>query len=266
MKQIVAEIIKETLRYQSQFDTVRWQAKTPSGTIISPKWEFTNCYASALQYELGTLELRCIPGRGPRPEAQMPEMWYLYLFKLLKEVGLCPPEVEAIYQNGANCLIIPPNPWDRHTIYIALCYYRQSDIHPGELMQALMLYEKLRPQGTTLLQCLHWCAMHTSLGSGHYFMAPAPYGGADKNDLANGQALAWFAKQTLAERLQICPPKKSGGYDNHYTYTLLAQKAKLFPSLKVEDLSEILNPKYAHLYQNPELVDENSTAGTALSG
>jgi hypothetical protein len=186
----------------------------------------------------------------------MPALWYHHFFRLLKGTGLVPPEVKTLHRKGAHCLIIPRTGWDRHTIYITLCYYRQVDQKPKEIMKAMLLWKRLAPHGTSFLQVLHYLAATTSFDCGHYFMSTGVYGGASVNDLANGQALAWFSRQSKFARSKICPhkpgtPRTYGS--NTYTYTLLAAKAKEMKSLKVEDLVEILNPKYAHLYEEPEL-------------
>jgi hypothetical protein len=257
MKDVLKATAEVSKKYTPIGDLVRWTATTKDGGKVSPNWEHNNCYAQALQHEPGTLEIRCIPARSAekRDKTQMPAVWYHHFFQLLRQNGLIVPETKTLHRNGANCLIIPPSGWDRHTVYITLCYYRQCDVFPQEVMQAMLLYRRLASKGTTFLQCMHWLAVQTKFGSGHYFLNVGPYGGADKLDLANGLALSWFAQRTKEERLELCPHKKLQGYDSRYTYTLLALKAKLFSSLKVADLGAILDPKHAPLYLEPKMTE-----------
>lgn len=254
MKDILKATAKAAKKFKVKQDLVRWTATTPDGKPVNANWATTNCYAQALSYEPGRLEIRCLPYDGPTPE-QLPAWWYHYFFRLLKQHGLVPPEVKILHRKGANCMIIPATGWDRHSIYIALCYYRQMDIYPQEVMQALLLYRQLAPQGTNFFQCLHWLAAITKVDTGHYFMTFGAYGGGGvATDLSTGMALAWFAQQSREKRLELCPAKTANSaYDSRYTYTFLAKQAKLFPSLKVEDLGAILDPQYAPLYANPAM-------------
>jgi hypothetical protein len=271
MKDILKATAEVSKKYTAIGDMVRWTATTAEGAEVG-KWAYTACYAQALSYEPGTLEIRCIPARNAetRKASQMPSVWFHHFFQLLRQSGLIVPETKTLHRNGANCLIIPPSGWDRHTVYITLCYYRQCDVFPQEVMQAMLLYRRLATKGTTFLQCMHWLAVNTKFGAGHYFLNVGPYGGADKLDLANGLALSWFARRSKEERLKICPPKTKPGYDSRYTYTLLAQKAKSFESLKVGNTHAMLDPKYAPLYLEPKMKEvpkpPEKPVGEALPG
>jgi len=252
LKNILAATEKVAGKYKPKSDSVRWTAWKEDGTEVS-KWQSTACYSTGM-YMLPELEIHCLPMGGPSA-GQMPALWYHHFFRLLKETGLVPPEVKTLHRKGAHCLIIPRTGWDRHTVYITLCYYRQVDQKPNEIMKGMLLWKRLAPYGTNFLQVLHYLAATTKFGSGHYFMNTGVYGGASVNDLANGQALAAFARMTKAQRAKACPHKVGAQrtWDtNKYTYTYLAKRAQKMKSLKVEDLVEILDPKHAHLYEEPQ--------------
>lgn len=266
LKAMLAEAWEAAQKYRpnDHTDYVRWTAFRENGTEIS-RWEYTSCYSPGM-HVLPHLEIHCLPWQGSSSEG-LPAPWYRYFFRLLKQVGLCPPEAKVAHRNGANCLILPRTGWDRHTIYIPLCYYRQADRKPHEVAQAILLWRQLASQGTHFLQVLHYLAVTTSLGSGHYFMSKGPYGNSvPTTSLANGQALAWFARLSKEQRLEICPlplPYAKPTWDTDLdTYALLAKKAKEMESesVKVEELVEILDPKYARYYESPVLAGKQQEA------
>ena len=240
-------------KYEGKRDLVRWFAFKEDGGDVNPyghRSSATNCYMRAME-QLGELEIHCVPYGGPS-EGQLPALYFTYFFRLLKQHGLVPPSTKALHRNGANCMLLPREGWDRHSLYIALCLYRQCDQKPSEIMQIMSLYRRLAPHGTTFLQCIHYLATYAGYCSGHYFMHFGTYGGAPETDLAYGQALAWFAQRTKEERLQLAEESE---VDN-YTYTFLARQAKGMVGGTVASSLEILNPKYAELYKTPKLKEE----------
>lgn len=248
---ILAAAEKVAERYPTKQDRAIWTAFKEDGTEIS-MWKNTACYSSGMCM-LPELEIHCLPSSGPS-EGQMPALWYHHFFRLLKGVGLVPPEVKTLHRKGAHCMIIPRTGWDRHTIYITLCYYRQVDQKPNEVMKAMLLWKRLARHGTNFMQVLHYLAATTKFGSGHYFMSTGVYGGADLKDLANGQALAQWARLSKAEKAKVIPHKKGATRDysgTHHTTSYLAAQAKKIGSTKVEELVDILDPQYAHLYEEP---------------
>jgi hypothetical protein len=134
---------------------------------------------------------------------------------------------------------------------MALCFYRQCDQKPDEIMRVLSLYRCLAPRGTSFLQCIHYLATYTKYTSGHYFMGFGPYGGAPVTDLSYGYALAWFAQRTKEERLKITG--KATNHMDSYTYTFLGRQAQKMVGGTVCSALEILNPKHAKLYKKPKL-------------
>ncbi len=260
LKAILAAAEEVSGKYQIKSDSVYWTGIKEDGTEVG-RWGYTSCYSPGMRC-LPELEIRCLPKGGPqKAPAQMPALWYHHFFRLLKGVGLVPPEVKTLHRGGAHCMIIPRTGWDRHTLYITLCYYRQVDCKPGEIMRAMLLWKRLAPHGTNFLQVLHHLAATTRFDSGHYFMNFGAYGGADKLDLANGLALAQWARKTKAQRTKACPykPVKPGEYggSNSYTDAYMSAQAKKIQSIKVEEVVEILNPQHAHLYENPRESNES---------
>lgn len=259
LNKVLAAAEEDAKGYGTKSDAVRWTAWEEDGTEVG-KWEKTICYAGAMGI-LPKLRIRCEPYKGTVKGAakdRLSSKQYLEFFELLKQHCLVPPDIEATDEEGSNCLVIPRSGWDRHTIYIALCYYRQCDQQPGEIVRAMSLYQRLKDQGTHFLQCLHYAAATTKFGSGHYFMNFGPYdGGMGKLNLASGKALAWFASLSKEQRLEECPIKNPAGggrgYDSRYTYTFLTKRAKKEKSVEVKNLVEILDPKYAEHYENPKL-------------
>jgi hypothetical protein len=232
-------------KYTGKQDRVTWSGWKGDGTEMG-KWSSSACYARGMNC-LSELEIHCLPYQGAS-KTQMPALWYHHFFRLLKRSGLVPPEVRTLHRNGAHCLIIPRTGWDRHSIYITLCYYRQCDQKPLEIVRAMLLWKRLAPHGTHLLQVLHYLAVTTKFGSVHYFMNYGAYGGAGKLDLSNGMALAWFAGLGKKERRRLARADPDRGYDGAYTNVMLAKKAKNLESVKVTELVGILDPKYAKYY------------------
>jgi hypothetical protein len=252
LEAVLAATDKVANKYQSKQDAVRWTAFNSSGQEINRWTGQTNCY-SAIMGLLPSLEIRCLPSGGPSP-TQLPALWYHHFFRLLKRSGLVPPEVKTLHRNGANCLIIPRAGWDRHTLYITLCCYRQSDIHPAEVMRIMLLYRRLASRGVHFLQCLHYGLMTSRFSPGHAFMSSGPYGGGNPLDLAQGQALAWFAQQPKKVRLSLYPSEKLARWStDNYTCYFLPAKAKEMKSIKVKKKIDILDPQYAPLYEEPQL-------------
>jgi hypothetical protein len=257
LKDILALVEKVSGKYKTKADKVVWSAWKEDGSEVG-KWTYGSCYSPGMRC-LPELEIHCLPKGGALTGLrQMPALWYHHFFRLLKQNGLVPPEVKTLHRKGAHCMIIPRTGWDRHTLYITLCYYRQVDQKPNEIMKAMLLYKRLAPRGTHFLQVMHYLAATTQFGSGHYFMNFGAYGGADKLDLANGLALAEWARKTKAQRAKACP-YKPGEYSRYSAYTndYMSAQAKKLKSVKVEDLVEILNPKYAHLYTGEPEPDGN---------
>jgi len=251
LNKILAAAEKVAGKYTKEDKTI-WTAFKEDGTEVS-MWKSTACYSSGM-YILPELEIHCLPSGGPS-KGQMPTLWYHHYFRLLKSVGVVPPEVKVLHRKGAHCMIIPRTGWDRHSIYITLCYYRQMDQKPNEVMRAMLLWKRLAPFGTNFMQVLHYLAVTTRFGSGHYFMSTGVYGGADPLDLANGRALAQWARLSKAEKTEIVPHKKGAERDysgSRYTNSYLSAQAKKIESIKVGELVEILDPKYAHLYEEPK--------------
>ena len=252
LKVALAAAEKVAEKYRGKADSVTWSSWKEDGTEVG-KWSYSPCYSPGMRC-LPELALHCLPKGGPS-KTQMPALWYHHFFRLLKQHGLVPPEVKTLHRKGAHCMIIPRTGWDRHTVYITLCYYRQVDQKPSEIMKAMLLYKRLAPHGTHFLQAMHYLAATTKFGRGHYFTTTGVYGGASVNDLANGQALAAWAKLTKTERAKICPHTEAVSSAWGCTNIHRSTEAKKMKSLKVEELVEILNPKYAHLYEEPEGAD-----------
>jgi len=250
LKPILEAVGKVAGKYKTKPDRVRWFAQKEDGTEIN-KAGGGICYGQAMS-TLPHLEIQCFP--HGKSETPMPAVWYHHFFRLLKRSGLVPPEVKTLHREGENRMVIPRNGWDRHTLYITLCYYRFCDLRPNEVMTMMLLYKRLSPLGTTFLQCLHYGAAVTGLGAGHRFMNFGAYGGgAEAKDLASGQALAWFARLSKEERLKIYPADDASKFvSDRYTYMLLSKRAKEIESLKVAELVEILDPKHAYLYEGVE--------------
>jgi hypothetical protein len=240
-------------KYEGKQDLVRWFAFKEGGEEVNPyghKNSVTNCYMRAMD-QLGQLEIHCVPYGGPS-EGQLPALYFTYFFRLLKQHGLVPPSTKALHRNGANCMLLPREGWDRHTLYMALCFYRQCDQRPDEIMRIMSLYKRLSPFGTNFLQCIHFLATYTGYCSGHYFMHFGAYGGAKETDLSYGQALAWFVSRTKEERLKLVEENEG----DNYTYTFLARQAKEMVGGTAASGLEILNPKHAALYETPMLKEE----------
>ena len=243
-------------KYQQKTDEVRWFAFKEDGDEVNGWGDssaVTNCYSRAMSI-LGELEIHCVP-YGGASEGQMPASSFTRFFQLLKKHGLVPPSAQAVHRNGAHCLLLPREGWDRHTLYLALCFYRQCDQKPNEIMRILALYRRLASRGTSFLQCIHYLATYTSYSSGHYFMGFGPYGVASNTDLSYGHALAWFSQRSKEERLKLLE-KAGKNYMDRYTYTFLGRQAKKMLGGSVATALDILDPKHARHYETPTLKEE----------
>lgn len=241
-------------KYPSKADSVTWKATHKDGKAVATS---SACYAPAFNHDLGNLEIQCSPWTATKKKS-LAAFWYRRFFDLVKTTGLVVPEAEFAHKDGANLLTIPASGWDRHTVYITLCLYRQADVHPAEIMKIVYLWNRLKKHGVSFLQCLYYGIATTKFNSGHYFMSPGPYGGRPNLDLSNIQVLAWFGRLSLAERLELCPhqeaekeaKRKAGQYmygDPRSTYGMFGKEIVRFPSQQVKVLPEVLNPEHAAL-------------------
>jgi hypothetical protein len=238
VKKALAEVKEETAGYAIRGDTVSWTAFREDGTELG-RWENEACFAPLLRNTstAGDVEIHCKSGHAGKG-GSMPCRDFQEFFRLCKETGLVPPGVEATIKDRGNYLTIPRDGWDRHTIYITLCLYRQCDIRPDEVMTALGLYKRLKPEGTTFLQILHYLAATTTISSGHVFMNLSPYGGGSKLDLSHGGALVWFTRLSKAQRAGTV---KGEGFDS-YTKDMLKKQAGTLSMPKVDHVSGFLDP------------------------
>ena len=261
----VIEAIDKALagKYTAKSDLVNWEAYPRKGSKIGKWWSRSICYARAMDHNLSDLEVHCLPYPTQVEGQGLSAADYRLFFRLCKKEGLVPPKARAGCLNGHNYLVLPRSRWDRHTLYTALCLYRQTDIKPLEIARCLSLWRELSPQGTTFIQCLHHLAATTVIQSGHYFIAfgSTPYGerSLPATDLATGQALAHFAQLPWKERhkLVLHPkrPQEGGWNARQQGYTTAMFSKQLFPkfrSVTIPRVEEILNPKYAPFYQSPE--------------
>jgi hypothetical protein len=116
----------------------------------------------------------------------------------------------------------------------------------------MFLYDQLRKTGVHFLQCLHWTLVNTDFGAWHSCFSVGglgPYaGGLDRAlQLRNGLAIAAYGRLTLDEKNALKGRSSTSMFDR------LATK---IPNIKIEKVDDILDPKYAKYYENPDLAGE----------
>lgn len=165
--------------YQDTNDFVSWTGKYPGEDKITENYlEGSACYYRIMS-KLGNVEIYCQPfSRGfgfsytdctlkkkkelpPEEKARLikesrlsnrlSKDQYLQLAQVWTDAKIAPEGV--IFEHSpelGNCMTIPSKGWDRHTVYILLCFYRWMDHNPTLVWGAHLLREKLREQGKNL--------------------------------------------------------------------------------------------------------------------
>lgn len=258
-------------------DYVLWTAFDEKKKEVG-KWSYTVCYASIMN-RLGSLEIHCRPwkrgtfmsynggnyvpvGEGSPFQGRASALQYARFMRLCARHGIALPGVKAFTDaEHGNCLIVPREGWDRHTVYVLLCLYRWQDVKARTMYATLALMDRLRQKGYFLpfLQCLHYVMCERSLGDGHSFL---PVAGNQARNPAMGWAWAHFNRlpkearekltpktdttsmfSQLSEKLNPPsekPPKRRSWY--HYTE----------PSLHLSATTDLLHPRFSPLYTHPE--------------
>ena len=112
----------------------------------------------------------------------------------------------------------------------------------------MKLHDKLGGEGVHFLQCLHWTLANTYHSTWHscFGLSAEPYGRAreKRRNLKYGIGIAAYGKLTLKEKNKL---------PGHISTTMFDNLAKGLGDLRVKHLDEILDPKYAKYYEDPEL-------------
>ena len=207
-----------------------------------------------------------------------------YYCDFCKKAGLVPPEVRVYMEKGENKLQIPRLGWDRHTVYTILSLYRHADCHPHMVMKAVLLYQKLKQEGVSFLQCLHYAlAEYGSPNSGHTFINMSTRMDYEANcgglNLAAGVALARFARMSIGKRGELQPidqtlpamcklvkdlnpirPSTKEVPSYYSANSTGAGNGIGTPTYILKSRESILLPKFAPLYENPDLTPEEFAA------
>jgi hypothetical protein len=210
--------------------------------------------------------------RRDKATSLLPGSLYKDFWKFCKEAGLVPEEVEITVKNQQNLLVIPRLGWDRHTVYTILSLYRHCDCQPRMPATAVLLYRKLREQGVHFLQCLHYAMADLDHPfTGHVFILMGEsdgcyYGNHGARNLAASLAMVRFARMPMKERKALgngmtyamfCQlandlnPVQAGRRRN--TYSAQPTTGIGRPQYMLRSKESLLLPKFAPLYENPDL-------------
>lgn len=237
--------------YQDKGDSVSYKVITKEG--VEREWRDSACYHGILP-QLAAYEIHCRPWNGKN---SAPRLMHQRFFRELIDCGIIPPEAQVRTVKGENVLILPRQGWDRHTIFVALSLYRHADCHGKSILgRTMILQQRLHKEGVHFLQCLHWALCNTDYGVWHCCInldcRRGPYEQNTRDnpgtDLKWGLALAVFGKMSLADRAR--QEKLSKIKSSTFMFAHLAMQLQDF---KIKSTDEILDPKYAKYYRDPEL-------------
>jgi len=230
--------------YRDKGDSVSYLAAHKDGKVSIHKRAV--CFNSVLHHP-GEYEITCLPS-GDRNSA--PPLAYQRFFRELHRCGVIPRGVEVGFRNRRNSLTIPQRGWGYHPVFITLSLYRHADCHGKSILgRTMSLYGNLRREGVHFLQCLHWSLVNTPFCTYHSCFnvgGTHPYeeGLSKAKQLKYGIAIAAYGK------LKQCEKNKLTGNNSVMMFHSLAKGLK---DIRVSAVDEILDPKYAEFYENPDL-------------
>lgn len=222
------------------------------------------CYAPIMS-TLGQQDMECLPYarissvyNGIKPEdagplaGRLSRTQYVRIMNSLREAGISPPGVQYYSdEKKGNCLFIPAEVADRHTIYMLLNLYRIIDSRPDGAWQLMALQDLLVENGHSLsfLQVLFYVIneggnTNHSFYVGHYTPLSGAYGSAPLFQRA--WAFSRFYNASLEERRKLV--SKAG--QTHIAFKKLGEQPEV-PKIDILPI-QLLSPKMSPVFTHPD--------------
>lgn len=259
-------------------DLVAWTSKDAHSKELG-EWKINNCYA-AIMPNLSKLEIHCRPynrgapigsgiytpsikTKGPRGplEGRLNPLQYLRFMNSCRRAGMIPEGAKYFVDpKEGNCLFIPRNGYDRHTIFELLTLYRTVDSRPDGAWLILYLQDFLRKHGIFLpfLQIFFFAAQHSVYPYRFRSAHGWPLNFCAYPSLAKAWAFSRFFRFSLKERKKL--------FEEPQTITMwinLAHSLKLPLPLKSKEWTawnpselQLLHPRYSPIFTRPEEFDK----------
>lgn len=182
-------------------DYVMWKQEGPKFRDWGSN---TACYGGSMQNE--TLTQHRFECRSFHKGQMLPQKFYLGTMSQLRKAGLVPKGMEFWIQSRHARFLVPPDLFDRHTVFTALSLYRHCDCQRLTMYTAWKLFEALKKDfDLPYLQCLHYALGQLSY-TGHTFISMGGYEGANgPTNPAAGWAMAYFGTLSFEQRAQLQP-------------------------------------------------------------
>lgn len=222
--------------------------------------------AACYHEHMATLPLHsfdCVPYHS-KQSILSPEDFFLWM-KFCTAFGLCPPSTFPYTKGESNCAIIEGKGDSKHRIYAGLCCYRWSEALAPMCYEACRLIEA-RPD-IDFYRIFHYVTGKYVTLVGHSFTnvtaaAMAMYGrGCAKNarlDHSWGLGVKMFFQHNSDG---ICPALGDKSNKSFMTQSAIQNFIqKLGLVLPVKNHENLLDDKWAELYNLPELKKENIQA------
>ena len=248
-------------------DHVMW--RQDEGPILRDWGSNLFCFGgSMLNNALTRHRFEC---RSLEKRRHLPQKAYLGTMRELRLVGLVPPGMRYWIQNKYARFELPPNVYDRHTVFTALSLYRHCDCQRHTMFLAWRLFQRLQDYKIPYLQCLHYALGQLGY-CGHTFISMAQYeGSSGPLNPAYGWAMAYFGTLSFKDRAELTPkdnttsmfvklasvanatsqPQNMYGSPNPNA-NAPAEDGVGIPALSVSAPVEILHPQLTPLYTNPK--------------
>ncbi len=200
LKEVVESITIPKGQQDRCNDYVMWRQFGPK----SRDWGSNNaCFGGSMQND--TLTRHRFECRSFVRGRYLPRKAYLGTMRELRQVGLVPPGMRYWIQNKYARFELPPDVYDRHTVFTALSLYRHCDAQQNTMFLAWRLFQRLQDYRIPYLQCLHYALGQLSY-CGHTFISMGQYEGA-KGPLnpACGWAMAYFGALDFKDRALLKP-------------------------------------------------------------
>ena len=247
-------------------DNIMWRQDGPT----TRNWGSNKaCFGGSMHH--GTLTSHRFECRDLVRGRHLPQKVYLGTMRELRSAGLIPPGMRYWIQNKYARFELPPNVFDRHTVFTALSLYRHCDAQPNTMFLAWRLFQRLRDYKIPYLQCLHYALGQLGY-CGHTFISMQQYEGASGPlNPGFGWAMAYFGTLNFEDRAMLVP---TGVTTSMFTKLAALANPALgpqfmygspnpeanrptedgvgTPALSVRTPAEILHPQLTPLYTNPQ--------------
>ncbi len=240
--------------FRDERDSVSFRATPISGSSNKAVLaEHNACYA-CIRLDYNQYEVVCSPAH----EVRLSEKMFYDSFGVFVEQGLISELIEARIEKGVPQIYSPGKGLTNQEIYVALCWYRWTDSHPGLIARFLSLWNN-KQYPWNVFQILTYTVARHIANYGHSFISARGYGGAHPwmNPLLGVAAKSYFADGTKHrdknEYVNSTIAKVCSSFTE--TISIPAKGEETWrgrvdvPTFCVKDVEDVLSPRFIELYE-----------------